>query len=200
MRGKVKCGKLQYGCKNLPQLEGYETIDVTSRSRWRRVSPMHLGPFRIVEPKLSTTYYEDGLHPGFSQSSDPTMQEAISQNMENWWQYSKIYNIDLDCNGEVLPTFFERRAQGFADCKAKRRAVSKDKGYSVAIYLEGSIRDYQSSREFYRSTYTFLVKQTKEYQALSKKLNRGINLYIVGYTANDANSYEAILAELLSSS
>ncbi len=191
-RGQVRCGRIphyrsQEVDKTHPKIPGFTNINVTSGNRkWRGLSPMILGPFRVIESRAVTPYYPDGLHPGFTAVPDnPNLQQAIAQNMENWWQYSKIYNVDLNQEGEIQPSFFQRRAEGFADPKPHRRAMPKKKGHVVAAYFDTQVYGYVPSRKFYCSTYEFLVTRTPEYQELQNRLTQGENLHIVGYDGKD---------------
>lgn len=127
MRGSVRVGTLPYrfgkGVKTHPKIPGYINVNVTSGSnQWSRgLSPMTLGPFQVSEQLVPLSYYPSGIHPGFHYDPISGRQITVAQNFENYHQSLKYYNIDLDENGIIQPSFFERRAKMLADPKPHRR-------------------------------------------------------------------------------
>ena len=81
--------------------EGYIEIDCTSRGKkWRQLSP-------FINRSIATI---DGL---------------VAQNMENLWQFSKVYKDFLDVDSNILPTYYDWRLTGFADRYANRYPMGK---------------------------------------------------------------------------
>ncbi len=111
--------------------EEYELIDTTSRNDdpiIRSVSPFYLGPIECY----------DGL---------------IAKNMENAWQYSKVYPDDIDETGKPTTSYFKWRDYGFSKSFADRYPKGKgaipcysywktEKGYEHLGYIEARKRIY----------------------------------------------------------
>lgn len=195
--GDVKCNRIIHfrakaceGSKKHPVIEGYDNVNVTSgnQGRWGALSPMKLGPFYLVEQLKPLIPYPDGIHPGFEKYSDK--QRAFVYNLENCWQFSKIYDIDV-VNGIVQPSFFQRRAKGFGDSSPHRRALPKAKATTVAAYWDGKLYDYQSSRYYYCSLYEKLARMTAAYADLELLYRNGTNLQILGYDGRDVEVTES---------
>lgn len=130
--GEIRCGKTERGV-NHPTLSGFFKINASSTGpqEWKGLSPMLLGPFKLIEPSTFETYFPEGVHPGFTKIDDKT-QSTIIKKFENYWQGSKVYKLDLIANSEtgsstVDPKFFARRAEMFASEKGKRRSLPKAK-------------------------------------------------------------------------
>lgn len=193
-RGQVRCGKIVHfrapkgEDKTHPKIPGFTNINATSGNKtWKGLSPMVLGPFQVIERRFPTRDYPDGVHPGFVAVNEQ-LQGAVSYNLENWWQYSKLYDVDgpFDLNYGNLPrTFLLRRAQGLGDPKPHRRALPKAKGTPVASYFDARVFSYIPSRKFYCTVYEALVIRTPEYQNLLQRLANGENLLVIGYDGFD---------------
>ncbi len=195
--GSVRCGTLPFyrakvgithqdGSvnKKWPNVPDHTNINVCSNGKaYKGLSPMVIGPFWVTEPRVVLDYYPNGIHPGFEAVDDVT-QRCLTKNLENWWQGSKIYNIDLI--GEIIqPSFFERRAAMMADPKPHRRALPKSKGYPVAAYFEGEVVDYLESRFYYINRYEQLARASSLYIQLKERVNKGENLHILGFDGRD---------------
>lgn len=198
-KGDVRCGKLPHFrgsgiqhpdgsvTKKWPALPGYTNINVCSNgTAHKNLSPMKVGPFILVEKKMITPWYSDGVHPGFKSLND-THQWIVVTNLENWWQGSKVYNVDV-LNGIIQPSFYERRAKMMADPKPHRRALPKNKATPVAAYLDGNVYNYVASRIYYISYYENLVKDKPEYQDLVRRISTGENIQILGFDGRDPSS------------
>lgn len=195
----VRCGKLPHFrgegivqpdgtvSKKWPHIPNYTNINVCSNGKGHRaLSPMLVGPFLVIEKRVVTPFYPDGIHPGFQKIND-THQQAVATNLENIWQGSRVYDIDV-VNGVIQPSFYERRAKLMADPKPHRRALPKSKGHPVAAYFDGNVLTYVDSRIYYITYYEQLVKDKPEYQDLVRRLAAAENLHILGFDGRDPTS------------
>lgn len=99
-------------------------VDVTSRSKtWSRaLSPFFLGPVKLW-----------GGH--------------VSQNVENAWQYSKVYREHTAPNVlGPLPTWLEWAKAGWANKRAVRYPMGKNGPPPVYSYWDGHFLDYVTAR------------------------------------------------------
>lgn len=188
--GDVRCNRIVHfrskePNKKHPVIAGYININATSgSSRWSQLSPMKLGPFDLVESLYPTPDYPDGVHPGFRKRDDEQVARVLV--FENYWQFSKIYDVDNYHPGNPPPMkFFARRAKGLQDPQGHRRALPKAKGKPVAAYFDGKIYDYLSSRYVYCSLYEVLIRGTDEYKELEKMVQNGTSVQILGYDGRD---------------
>jgi hypothetical protein len=190
--GKIRCGKIQRGVEH-PSIEGFIKINVStlnSMKDWKGLSPMILGPFNIIEPITNR-----GIDPGFTKYNEKEQIASIKR-FENYWQGSKIYNLDMK-NGIVDNNFFKRRAEMFGLDKGKRRALPKAKaGVPISSYYNGEYMDYIKSRkEIYCPCYEMLAVRTPEYRKLYDLVIKGVNVLIVGPDGRDIEMNEKSLKE-----
>lgn len=176
--GKVKCGQIRRGVKH-PQVDNYIKITASScgPAQWKNLSPFLLGPVTINDRNLNDDYF-------WTNCNYRKMNECLI--FENYWQGSKIYDIDLDVNGEILDSFFKRREMLFTSDKPKRRAVPKSKGFVVCGFYNGKIMDYIESRnKIYCPIYADLIRDSEELKQLKEMLELGQKLLIVGPDGRD---------------
>lgn len=176
-----------------PKKDGYIGVNVCSNSpAWKELSPMLLGPFTIMERRVPIEKYEDGVHPGFEAISEDHMVIHCT-NLENFWQSSKCYNVDLDKNGNITESFFLRRAAICADPKPHRRAMPKSKGYPVTAYFNGQLFEYQRSRSIYCHLYEMLIAESPHFLKLQKMIEEGKNILILGFDGQQLDVNEETL-------
>lgn len=167
--------------KEHPKKKGYFNVNVCSNSRqWKDLSPMLLGPVRWAEKRCCLYDYPDGLLPGCRIINKKLMYvEALV--LENIWQASKCYNIDLDKKGYIKKSFFERRARFFQETKGHRRTIPKSRGYPVAAYFDGRLFSYLQSRAIYCYLYEKLASKTEKFELLEELLRNDEKLLILGF-------------------
>lgn len=181
--GQIRCGRITRGSPH-PRLDGYVNINVTSSctGKWRALSPMVLGPLKIVEHIRPCALYPTGIMPGFTQEGDKQVITAVI--MENVWQYSKIFSVDIDGNNNIQPSFFERRAHGMVSDKPKRRVFPKKCNIqTVAAYHDGKILGYVDSRAYYCYYYYNLTINHPIYRELQQLMMRGHNVLVLDFDA-----------------
>ena len=162
-RGDVKCAKLVYHNTKEPQLEGYETINVCSKAKdqFKSLSPFLLGPFYVQD---------EGI-------------DYISRNMENMWQFSKVF-IGEEENGRPTEHFFERRNNAWESTRAHRHVKKGEK--VLYHWWNGNKFNYIEARKnIYCPYYANKVKELPAYKNLLSKLEEGKNILIVGYDGYD---------------
>jgi hypothetical protein len=183
--GKVRCGKVQRGVKH-PVIEGYMKIGAYSNGSrpWKELSPFLLGPIEVIDPVVPNEYYPNGIYPGYVKLNDGK-QKAIVKRFENYWQGSKIYNVDMQ-DDHISKSFYIRRGKMYELDKGKRRALPKAKGYPVAGMYNGDVMGYVESRKkIYCPIYAELARKTQAYKDLYKLIVEGQNVLIVGPDGQD---------------
>lgn len=190
--GQVRCGRLPHfrskGDKRHPRIEGFLNVNVCSNSQsWKELSPMKLGPIQIVEPHMLTLDYPTGIHPGF-QDIGQGLQSCLATNFENYWQSSKINEVDLIRNewGQtyVGRSFLERRGRIMLDPKPHRRALPR--GYTGYSYFAGNFYTYSEARQlWYCRLYAQFIVQQPKFQQLWNLHQAGQNIQIIGFDGRD---------------
>jgi hypothetical protein len=120
-----------------------KAINTTSRSpNWSRgLSPFYLGPVK--------------LYSGFTAS-----------NVENAWQFSKVYTPHADDAGNPSERYFEWARQGWADTKAHRYPMGKGVK-PLYSYWDGEKLTYVEARKkIYVPVYSNAVKDSPAFKQL----------------------------------
>ena len=154
------------------------------------LSPMNLGPVKHGEP----------------------IGNDVSANLENFYQFSKVYANEVDAFLDPEDEWFNMRDRAFADPIGRRHkydstirkaAVGADKTLYSLHFLPDSKEmryDYIQSRWFYCIHYEHLVKSKDDFRKLKEKLANGTSLCICGFDAfnpeRDEKTHE-ITAEIL---
>jgi hypothetical protein len=135
--------------------QGALIINTTSRSdTWsRHLSPFFLGPV--------------DLYDGY-----------VSQNVENAWQFSKVYEYYTDANGNPDERYFNWAKDGWADKRAHRYPMGKGV-IPLYSYWDGEKLTYVEARKkIYIPLYSQAVKKTTAFAQLKKMHEEGQDLYL----------------------
>lgn len=121
-------------------------INTTSRSRdWSRgLSPFFLGPVP--------------LYPG------APVPEA--KNVENAWQYAKVYPRHVDPFGMPTPSYFEWAAAGWASSKAERYPMGKGKKPVYTWWAGEKLTYTEARKKVYVPLYAHAVAQCEAFGIL----------------------------------
>lgn len=130
-------------------------INTTSRSTtWSKgLSPFFLGPVH--------------LYGGYS-----------AQNVENAWQFSKVYPNHVGADKLPNRTYFEWAKKGWADTYAHRYPMGKG---AVPLYSwwDGDTLDYIEAREtIYIPLYAEAVKKSETFANLKSMYKTGEDIYL----------------------
>lgn len=135
--------------------EGSVMVNTTSRSTepWSaKLSPFFLGPISL---------YKD----------------YISHNVENAWQYSKVYKHHLDPNGEPTEEYFNWACSGWGKIRADRYPMGKGTKPEYS-YWDGKKLGYiEARKKIYIPLYIRAVVHTDSYKKLKNLYEQG-DIYI----------------------
>lgn len=123
----------------------YEVINTTSHSKtWSKgLSPFFLGPCEL---------YSD----------------YVSKNVENGWQYSKVYPQFVDENNNPNEKYFEWAKRGWTDTRANRYPMGKGKK-PLYTYWNGEKLSYVEARKkIYIPMYAKAVIKTEAFKKLKE--------------------------------
>lgn len=163
--------------KTYPSKDGFLEIDVTSRSiTWSRgLSPFFLGPVQLY----------DGY---------------ISQNVENAWQYSKVYCQHTDCDNNPAKSYFEWAQKGWNKRMADRYPMGRG---AIPLYSlwKGEKLDYISARkQIYLPLYSSAVSKTAAYTRLKNIFDETDNLMLRDFDAHNIDVINYDIYKLLNNS
>jgi hypothetical protein len=135
---------------------GIMVVNTTSRSlNWSKgLSPFFLGPCELYN-------------------------EYASYNVENAWQFSKVYDAYVDANGDPSQKYFDWALQGWSNPQAIRYPMGKGK---VPLYSwwDGEKLSYVEARKkIYVPLYSSAVIKTEAYAKLRElyRSNKDLHLW-----------------------
>jgi len=120
-----------------------EVINTTSRSRtWSRsLSPFFLGPCKLYDSN-------------------------VGKNVENSYQYCKVYKCHLNDYGEPNASYFEWRDKGWADHRANRYPMGKGSKPEYSYWLGCKLSYIEARKEIYIPIYYEAVRHTPAFTTL----------------------------------
>jgi len=201
----LACGKTERG-KPHPYIYNFEKIAAYSNGPdiWKPLSPFNLGPFPVTEKFNPNDIFTDGIRPGWTKfwNGIEWMQTINCLSFERYWQGGKVYQKDLSeisfhnhissINTPILgkytlnSSFYERRIDMFTNPNRAKTSVRNPLpkatyGKPIQGFYSNEFIDYVSSRKkYYCPGYVYFASQTRTYQTLLEKHQRGENLLIVG--------------------
>jgi len=128
--------------------EGMPLIDTTSRSRnWSRgLSPFLLGPVPLY----------------------PSAPISHAQNVENAWQYSKVYAGYVDKDGKPTQQYWDWATKGWHDKRAQRYPMGKG-SKPLFSWWEGEALGYiEARKKIYIQLYAPAVYESAAFQQLKE--------------------------------
>ena len=148
-------------------------VNTTSRSsEWKGLSPFHLGPCPLY----------DGL---------------TSRNVENLWQFSKVYAPHTDEAGEPTEEYWEWARKGWNDTWAHRYPMGKGAVPKYSLW-DGRKYNYIDARKIiYLPSYRDAVKGSGAFGRLKELSGQGKDIYLRdfdGYNHQDLGwSYDEVI-------
>lgn len=146
---------------NFKAPEGAQVINTTSRSdTWSKgLSPFFCGPCDLY----------DG---------------HVALNVENAWQYSKVFEYYLEEDGSVGERYFKWAQEGWANPRAVRYPMEKGT-VPLYSYWDGETYSYTEARQkIYIPLYSKAVQKTDAFEKLKKIYDAGGDLYLRDFDAH----------------
>ena len=135
-------------------------VNTTSRSTtWSRaLSPFLLGPVRL---------YDD----------------HVAQNVENAWQYSKVYPAHADPAGEPTAAYFSWAERGWNSVRAHRYPMGKGARPLFSYWAGQKLSYVEARKRIYVPLYAAAVQRTAAFRQLRALHSRGIVLCLWDFDA-----------------
>lgn len=146
-----------------PTPEGYTRIDTTSRSKkW--------GP---------------GLSPFYAGKDMDLYGDYKASNLENAWQFSKLYKEYADSDGNPTEDYFKWAEEGWNDTSAHRYPMGKGARPLCSVW-DGEKLDYINSRaKIYLPLYAREVVKSDKYKELKEMYDRGEKIALADFDGYD---------------
>lgn len=122
----------------------------------------------------------------------------VSRNMENAWQYSKVYSIHHSTNrAGPNRVYWEWAKEGWNDRRAQRYPMGKG-ARPLYSYWDGYCLDYVSARKvIYGPLYAEQVIKTKTYEGLKRSMKKFGRIILLDYDAYDHHRMSMSLTDVL---
>lgn len=133
-------------------------INTTSRSKnWTKAfSPFFLGPCKLYGP-------------------------FVSKNVENGWQFSKVYEKHLNPNAHPNGEYWSWAISGWNNSRAQRYPMGKG-AIPEFSYWDGEKLDYiEARKKIYIPLYSNEVVKLEEFTRLLEMYRNGTHLYLWGF-------------------
>jgi len=156
-------------------LDGEFSVNTTSKSEqdWQRdLSPFYLGPCDLY-------------------------QDFTAKKMENAWQFSKLYKVHADENGDPTDEYWKWAKDGWADSWAHRYPMGRG-AKPLYSYWNGEKLGYIDARKrIYAPIYAKAVQKTDGWKKLVELYNEKDIIVLRDYDGYDYTSKGMTLTEVL---
>jgi hypothetical protein len=157
--------------------EGVISVDTTSHSNnWsKELSPFYLGPCKLYS-------------------------EYISKNVENGWQYSKVYKEFVDENNNPTDLYFEWAKFGWNNLMAVRYPMGRNKIPLYSLWEENKYSYIEARKNIYIPLYSKAVIETPAFIKLKELSKSNIDIYLRDFDGYDYISLGMTLEEVINNS
>jgi hypothetical protein len=142
---------------------GETEVNTTSRTKveWQRgLSPFFLGPCRLYGPH-------------------------VAKNMENAWQFSKVYTTHVDIHGDPTHIYWDWAKKGWASDWAHRYPMGHAQR-PLYSFWDGERLDYiEARKKIYVPLYAEAVLQTPAWAELQRRFRDGEKLALRDFDGYD---------------
>lgn len=149
-------------------------INTTSRSNnWSKgLSPFFLGPVELY----------DG---------------HVAQNVENAWQYSKVYAEHADENGDPKPEYLEWARAGWAKNSADRYPMGKGRKPLYSLWAGEKLPYVEARKKIYCPLYAKAVENTDAFKMLKQIFEHRENIWLWDFDGYDHHKLNMTYQDVL---
>lgn len=120
-----------------------------------------------------------------------------AKNLENLWQFSKVYPNQVYVSGAPTPEWEDWRRKGWQDTRAHRYPMGKG-AIPLYSYWQGKQLNYIDARkQIYTPEYAKNVVKTDSFKRLYELYSNGIELSLRDYDGYDYQSLGVTLKEVI---
>ena len=106
-------------------------------------------------------------------------------NLENLWQFSKVYPEHADVLGSPTQEYFDWRSRGWADPQAHRYPMGKGRKPLYSLWFGEKLGYIEARKKIYATMYAEAVIDTVSYKVLEVIYNHGVDLVLIDYDGYD---------------
>ncbi len=111
----------------------------------------------------------------------------VSQNMENAWQFQKLYKVHADADGNPTDKYWEWAETGWADERAHRYPMGRG-AVPLCGFWDGEKLDYVESRKaIYGPIYAKAVQRTQGWLDLKKLYEQENEIWLRDWDGRQTN-------------
>lgn len=104
--------------------------------------------------------------------------EFVSENMENAWQFAKVYRCHFDCDGDIDPSYWDWAKRGWADFTAHRYPMGRGAVPKFSLWAGDRLGYIDARKTIYVPLYAEAVMRTKGWQRL-KELHESNDMLVL---------------------
>jgi hypothetical protein len=151
---------------------------------------------RAINTTSRSTNWSRDLSPFFCGPVD-LYGEYKAQNVENAWQYAKVYSKHVDQNNDPTDEYWEWAKSGWASSRAERYPMGKG-AIPLFSYWDGDKLEYiEARKKIYAPLYSSAVEKTDAWAKLKKIYEESEDIILADFDAYDHRSlgmgYKAVL-------
>jgi hypothetical protein len=150
----------------------------------------------VIDTTSRSKIWTRGLSPFFCGSVD-LYDDYVSQNVENAWQFSKVYAKHVDGQENPTDEYFKWAVAGWEDTWAHRYPAGKG---AVPLYSwwDGEKLGYiEARKKIYAPLYAKAVATTEAYKKLAELHEAGGNLWLRDFDGYDFRKLGLTYKEVL---
>lgn len=166
-----KVGSVYIGTKDEKEINDIDFIVDLNSDRCKELNPSNLKIGYIVKGEESPIY----------------------TNIENLFEYSKVYKKDLDRSKKIKSSFFDRRTRGWKTNKTEKNIDSDVNELTpIGFYWKGEVISKKNMRKIYCEKYTNALKSNELFKEIVSMILDGKNIKIVTENMYDEKELKEI--------
>jgi hypothetical protein len=138
----------------------------------------------IVNTTSRSTNWSKGLSPFFLGPVDMGNGLVVS-NVENAWQFSKVYQQHVDAEGNPSSLWYEFRKLGFASERAIRYPMGKGTVPLYSYFNDQKFAYIEARKALYIPIYSYYVRQSFAFRCLRKLSTTEPLIYLQDFDGYD---------------
>jgi hypothetical protein len=120
---------------------------------------------------------------------DVNFENGYAKNVENAWQYSKVWKEHINEDGSIKDEYYKWREEGFNNSKAIRYPMGKGNDAEFSLLGEKRMGYQEAKDKIYKKIYIEAFKNNKKAVAIIKELvneaiSKGYNLAFKDFDVN----------------
>jgi len=138
---------------------------------------------KVLDTTSRSLTYTKGVSPFFI---GPVMANGLQAwNVENAWQYSKVYPEHVDENNDPTPAYFEWRNKGYNSKRAERYPMGKGAVPLYSLWNGERLSYVEARKKIYIPLYAAAVQQTEAFAKLKSECETLDEVVLLDFDAYD---------------